>query len=267
MKLRNEIKIISIDLDGTLFTSTGTIEPATIDSLQACKRHGIQLVFNTARPLKMIPPDIYLMFKEDFWIFSNGTTCKKNGEELFHFTMESDHINNLLNVLYHNHSKYFFSIEADNKIFTTSTCSLTNTRYFAEQQSLNFILLQKINKVIIIAENRDFPSDLLTYSIHPNLKVLITEKGKYVQVMPKEVSKLSAITKILELLNMNLSNLLAFGDDINDFEIILSSKIGVAMDNAVSEIKEIADHVTTSNNENGVGLFIDNFFAFNENKN
>ncbi len=217
------------------------------------------LVFNTARPKKMIPGAFYEAFGEEYWVFSNGTTCLKAGETVFHTCMERRHVHPILHSLHRKHPSYFFSVEAHGQIYTTSSCDTTNRKYYAQSTVIDFMESQEINKIIIIAENRDFPVGEIKHLLHPQLKLLVTEKGKYVQIMPQQVSKLTAVEAILSSLHLDLSNVLSFGDDLNDLELIRASGIGVAMDNADPILRNAAGFVTASNDENGVAVFIGSF--------
>lgn len=76
-----------------------------------------------------------------------------------------------------------------------------------------------------------------------------------IELAPKTVSKLTAIKQLLQP-NETLADVLAFGDNYNDLEMLNYCGIGVAVGNAREEVKQIADFVTASNTENGVAHFI-----------
>ena len=73
------------------------------------------------------------------------------------------------------------------------------------------------------------------------------------------VSKGSAIEKLLEILKIDKKDSICFGDYINDLDMFDTCGYKVAMENACDEIKEKADYVTFSNNDNGVSYFIDKY--------
>ena len=77
--------------------------------------------------------------------------------------------------------------------------------------------------------------------------------------MPKNVNKASAIKKITEKLNLNMDQVMAFGDAQNDIEMLKQVKIGVAMENGHESVKEAADYITKTNNEAGVAKAICHF--------
>lgn len=256
----NEVKLISIDLDGTLFKKDGTVSEMTLACLNKCKKLGLLIVFNTARPKKMIPQLLYNAFWEDYWVFSNGTTCMRSNEVLFDEIIPNQYIYSLLYDLHDNHSSYFFSVESKGMIYSPFKLKEVSDRYFAEYRELSDIEIRPINKVLIIAEERNFPIKKIFHSIHHETKLLVTEDGKYIQIMPKGISKLEAVTRITVSHGIKISDVLAFGDDVNDLELIRASGVGVAMENAAGIVKESASFTTLSNENEGVAHFLNQVF-------
>jgi len=252
----NNIKLISVDLDGTLFSSSGKVEPDTLAALAECRKAGIRIIFNTARPLKMIPRELYRQCMDDYWIFSNGTTCMRQNRTVFHITISNPSACRLMQTIHYSYAAFFFSIESYGQIYTSSLSRTMSQRYFAETISLNELIAKPVNKILVIAEDRNFPVDSISRSVTTDVRMLITEKGKYVQFMPRGISKLSAVQQVLKENNIKLENVLSFGDDLNDLELIKASGIGVAMGNADPLLKQHADYVTTSNDRQGVAFFL-----------
>ena len=79
------------------------------------------------------------------------------------------------------------------------------------------------------------------------------------EVVHPDLSKLAGIDVLCQMLNIQRENVLCFGDEMNDFEM-LSSFNGVAMENAVDQIKEICEYQTLSCDEGGVGDFLLKYF-------
>lgn len=80
-----------------------------------------------------------------------------------------------------------------------------------------------------------------------------------VEVMKKNSNKRSGIEKIAQQLKIKPYEIICIGDSGNDKQMIEYAGLGVAMGNAFAEIKEIADYVTYTNEENGVAHVIDKF--------
>ena len=68
----------------------------------------------------------------------------------------------------------------------------------------------------------------------------------------KVISKGNAISKLCEFLKIDINDVIAFGDGINDISMLKIVGLGVAMENAQSEAKEVAKEITITNNDSGV---------------
>lgn len=75
--------------------------------------------------------------------------------------------------------------------------------------------------------------------------------------MPEKSGKIQAILELAKLLNISLNDIVSFGDDINDMEMLRICGTGVSVSNAVAEVKAVADCVTLSNDEDGVTDWIE----------
>ena len=92
----------------------------------------------------------------------------------------------------------------------------------------------------------------------PNeLNLVLTDHGTLGQMVAENVTKYSTLSIFAQNKGLTIDDCIAFGDDINDMEVIKGSGIGVAMGNAVNQIKEIADFVTKTNEEDGVAHFLE----------
>jgi Cof subfamily protein (haloacid dehalogenase superfamily) len=105
-----------------------------------------------------------------------------------------------------------------------------------------------IHQVQLYCERKDAQLYVERYSDHTFINW-----GDYASdVLPKGSSKAVGVQKILEKLGIQKENSYAFGDGTNDFEMLAYVGTGIAMGNAVPELKDVADYVTTSCSENGI---------------
>lgn len=79
---------------------------------------------------------------------------------------------------------------------------------------------------------------------------------KFLEIFSCGVNKYNAIKLIMDIENISNDDVIAFGDGLNDVEMIKLSGIGVAMGNALKEVKSVSDYVTISHNDNGVMYFL-----------
>lgn len=79
----------------------------------------------------------------------------------------------------------------------------------------------------------------------------------YLEITAKGVNKSSALDHICEGLNIAKDNVIAFGDQLNDMEMVRDAGIGVAMGNAHTDLKQVADIVTEDNNNDGIAKVLE----------
>lgn len=81
----------------------------------------------------------------------------------------------------------------------------------------------------------------------------------FIEIFPKGISKGKALTKLCRRLNIDLAETIAFGDHELDIPMIEAAGLGIAMGNAIEELKEKADFVTKANNEAGVAFALERY--------
>ena len=79
----------------------------------------------------------------------------------------------------------------------------------------------------------------------------------YLAFLPEVSGKVQAIRELTDMLNVPLNEVVAFGDDKNDIDMLKLCGIGVAAGNAISDVKNIADHITLTNDEDGIAVYLE----------
>jgi hypothetical protein len=82
----------------------------------------------------------------------------------------------------------------------------------------------------------------------------------FLEIVPKTVAKDKALAQLLEKLGVLREELVACGDGMNDIPMLKFAGLAVAMENAYPEVKEYADYIAPSNDNNGIADVVDNFF-------
>ncbi|WP_449354084.1 Cof-type HAD-IIB family hydrolase [Virgibacillus natechei] len=80
-----------------------------------------------------------------------------------------------------------------------------------------------------------------------------------IEIVKKGMNKAVGLQKVAYYFGIPADRIIAFGDEDNDLEMIDYAGVGVAMDNAIGELKSIANHVTDTNEEDGIGIFLEHF--------
>ncbi len=86
-------------------------------------------------------------------------------------------------------------------------------------------------------------------------------KNTYLEIAPKAISKASALSVVMnKMFNTDLSEVMAFGDNYNDVELIRAVGRGIAVGNAIPEVKAVADEITLQGKEDGVAIALEKYF-------
>lgn len=254
-------KLIALDLDGTLLNSEKMITTKTAQALIELKDNGIKIVLASARPynrMKDYLSQLELLTNEQYTISFNGAFVTNNAEtEILiskHFSLQQ--ITELLKL----GSKFKTTIFMYSKstIYSNEDHVVYRTHFpevdfqVTDLNKLNFHELEIFKAVFIDSPEHisDFKSKL-TPELYNKFEITSSELTN-IEFACKGIKKSKALEVIGQKLNIELSEMAAFGDQQNDLEMLQTVGFGVAMGNAPSHVKENANYVTTSNNEDGV---------------
>lgn len=245
-------KAVVLDLDGTLLRSDKTVSEKTLSVLDECKKRGIIVVVATARFWFKAEPFLDII-QPDYALLADGTMIFHNGELIHGFPMDSDTSKNLV--------KELMNIE-DGKDFVVGTGKmlLCSAEGIDEpwRQTYDFSSgfhqpSYKIASVMNSYEEAKKLADKFECRLY-------SYRGENLYAFThKESGKYQAVCALGELLNIDLQDIIAFGDDENDYEILKYCGKGVAVANAIPMIKEIADEITDSNDNDGVAKYLEQY--------
>ena len=247
------IKMILTDLDHTLLRSDGSISEYTKQILKQCQSLGILVVIATAR--YWIGAKRYIEeVQPDYEITTDGTLIHQRGKQIYSCSMDTIAANQIIQDLIEQNPNTEITVAADRLV-------LWNSHHISESEKLHKAVFYDykeplncpINK--IVAELSD--GDIAVKIANKNHCRLQSYRGEnWYAFLPEKSGKIQAILELAKLLNISLSDIVSFGDDINDMEMLQICGIGVAVSNAVADVKAVADCVTLSNDEDGVADWI-----------
>lgn len=264
-------QMIALDIDGTLTNSQKQISDATKDALIAIQEKGIKVVLASGRPtpgLKECADILHLADYGSYLLSYNGakiTDCR-TGEVIVNHTLP-------LNIP---KEAYEFAIKENIGIITYE-----NDGVIAETDIDHYMELEaRINR-IPLRKVQNFPA-YVTFPVNKCLftgdgdvlaekeKLLLEKYGNtlsiyrsepfFLEMMPQNVDKAQSLSRLLQHLGLDQNQLVACGDGYNDLSMISYAGLGVAMENAQDVVKEAADFITLSNDEDGICKVIEKFF-------
>jgi len=246
-------KMIVSDLDGTLLRSDKTVSEHTVRVLKEMEAEGNKVAFATARPprdaFRLIPDEL----KNDLVICYNGAIIYSDKKVVYSQEMPLSTIMEIFEI-----AGQFgldqISMEVSDVLHSTFDVEKVFGPIPYSPIELGSYDFASTHKVMIYAEEK-IPAEFIE-SLPDSCTAVVTDSGILCQIVRKGVTKWNSIEHVLETLGLDHSSVIAFGDDYNDMEMIQNSGVGVAMGNAVADLKAVADHVTVSNDEDGVVAFL-----------
>lgn len=275
-----KISIIALDLDGTLFNRDRQITPYTKEQIKKAVSLGIAVVISTGRPYVGLPLEEAAELGIRYAITTNGAAVYEIPTRtcIYEKCMSEDFSFKILEEVLKKHVHLDAFVQGD---AYTQTSTLEVVRHSSLPESTRNYILTTREQVEDICDffkknhlrlqkatiNFEVESDggfvdreetkelLLSY---PQIQVVC---GGYnnLEFTSAGVTKGAGLRFLCEHLNIPIESAMVCGDSENDKDIMEAAGFAVAMGNAEEEIKEIADYVTATNEEDGVGLAIEKF--------
>ena len=255
------IKAVMLDLDGTLLSDNHIISDTNKDVLFKLKEKGVKVFLATGRSFDAMKEYHKELKLDTPAICYNGAKIVEPNGEFKEYPIRDKALKTLIDIahetkthlnIYQHEIWYSENIENEETELYIHISGLTPHK--ADFNNLKELFSTKIlyigdhEKLLCLEKeikNRLGDQVFTTFS-----------KTFFLEVLYGDVNKGSTMEKIMENEGISLDEVIAFGDGLNDIEMLKMAGVGVAMKKSFPELIEIADEVTTSNNESGVGEFL-----------
>lgn len=271
-----EIKIIALDLDGTLFREDKTISDENLKALQEAADKGILIVPTTGRVFRRLSKELYRLPNMRYVIMCNGASIidMETKEFIFYDLMPMAKVRELLEefeqfdlmpeaavdgkmmveerfasaekLLEYNIPAGYLEAVMGSNVPTHTLKEYCQEDHQVEKFNVMFRTMEE--KLRAKAYFEKDPELKVTSSLQYNLEINMAS-----------VNKGRGLEVLAEHLGLTKDNVMACGDGLNDVDMIRYAGLGVAMGNAIQEVKEVADYVTLTNMEDGVATAVRKF--------
>lgn len=254
-------KLIAFDIDGTLVNSKKEVTQATKEALHKLHEAGIHVVISSGRPYKGVLLNADLVGREIVPYVScfNGALVKEvaTDDTVYAHELTNAELQRWVDLAQehdldvHAHDDEYVLVQGKPK-----------DQYVEVESTLNEMPIRTVDfydgeitapKVMITAEPRKLDDFIATLDpeLFEKYSVMKSEPF-FLEIMPKGVDKGEALAKLAESLDIDQSETMAFGDQANDLSMIKWVGCGVAMGNAIDDLKDNAQYVTASNDDEGI---------------
>ncbi|HBA07235.1 MAG TPA: Cof-type HAD-IIB family hydrolase [Roseburia sp.] len=274
------MKLVALDLDGTLFDNSSRISKRNLTAIRSITDKGIHVVISTGRPFEGIPFDQIKGTGINYAITANGSGIYEisTGKCLYENAMDEELVTPILNFLLTRdiHMDAFIG----GKGYTPIQCVETAQKLTVPSSIKNYIITTRtrLDNILQFIHENQLKVQKMTLNFYPAAdgtlidretvrKFLVSNPsittvcGGYnnLEFTRADANKGVGLRKLAEILGVNPDATMAIGDTENDLAIIEAAGIGVAMGNATDAVKARADYVTTTNTKDGVAAAIEHF--------
>lgn len=274
------IKLIAMDLDGTLFNPEGKITAKTKEELKRVGAMGVHTVISTGRPFNGLPFDQITDTAIEYAITTNGASIYriKDKECLYDNSMTFETYAPILEYILSR--EIHIDLYIDGVGFTPVRCRENIGRIDVPESLRKYMIATRtpVEDLYGYVKDRGEKVQKINLNFYPqpdgsllhreevlrflksNPNVTVVGGGfNNFEIQNAGVTKIEGLRELAKLLNVPIEQTMAIGDSENDYSMINAAGIGVAMANASEDILAIADYITTSNTEDGVGEAIKHF--------
>lgn len=262
------IRLVAMDLDDTLLRDDWTISPRVVKVIQKAQAQGVKMTIATGRMSISARPYVEQLGLDVPVITYHGAMIQQvlSGNILFRRVIPSVVAAEIVRDV--SERGIYAQVYLKNRVIAAelNKWSREYERIASvplEKEDLSILLSQEpegVEKILLMAEESDLDqlAPLLRQSYGE--KVHITKsKPCFLEMTERSVNKGVALAALAEHLGIAQEDVMAIGDSFNDLEMIKYAGLGVAMGNARSEIKEQADIITVTNEEDGVAEAIERY--------
>ncbi|WP_041060243.1 Cof-type HAD-IIB family hydrolase [Jeotgalibacillus campisalis] len=245
-------KMIFFDIDGTLLDHNKKLPASTKEAINALRDKGHHVAIATGRAPFMFE-DLRRELSIDTFISYNGQYVEHNGKTIVSNPLHYDSLKELTEaaavnnhpLVYMGRSEMKANVEQHDRI-TNSFNSLKIKSFPTHDPS--YFHMEEIYQTLLFCEGNEEEA----YDEKFERFDFIRWHPQSVDVIPAGGSKARGIEEVIKILSIKMENVYAFGDGLNDIEMLAAVGCGIAMGNGCSEAKEAADFTTTAVDEFGI---------------
>jgi len=244
------IKMIVTDLDGTLLRDDKTVSERTLETFRKCREQGIRVVYATGRSdsvKTLLPVEAF-----DGYVTTNGARAYENDILIYNRLISPQIAHPYLAGAVQ--AGVNIAAQLDGKHYANFNISelwswLKND--FTDFETYN-TESEKIYSQIEDPEVLRFLRDTLPEELY-----MVVARDNLAMIMHRDAVKSKAVMALAEHWGIAASEIAAFGDDLNDIDMLTCCGIGIAMGNALKEVKDVAGYICGTNENDGVAKWIE----------
>jgi HAD superfamily hydrolase (TIGR01484 family) len=236
-------KLIALDMDGTFLTEDKTVSLENRQAIEAAAAAGVTVMFATGRGIQNVLPYIEQLDLQSPVVTVNGSEVWAAPGKLHGRSQLEPALVREMHALALKYDTWYWAYAVE-QIYNKDTW-------------VNEVMAKQWLKFGFYYENAEILGKIREQLISWDALEVTNSHPSNIELNPKGVHKASGLRQVCELLGIDMSQVIAMGDSLNDATMIREAGLGVAMGNAQEAVKSLADVVTGTNEEHGVAQIIE----------
>ena len=261
------IKLVAIDLDGTLLRSNKRLSRANAQAIADATNLGVHVVLASARPPRGVRDIYHRLALDTLQVNYNGALIHDmpRGKNVYHQPMPVALAKKIVKFARRKDPDVVISVEVLDKWYTDHVDDKLPTetsKHFSPDfvGPLDAFLTVPVTKLMLLAPPEKLKPihAAVRTKFAKDIAILISD-DYLIQLVHKQVDKASALKLVAEQYNIPREQVMAIGDAPNDIGMVQWAGLGIAMDNAWPQLKKVADHIAPTNDNDGVAHVLKKF--------
>ena len=273
--LKKNIKMVALDLDGTTFNSAGDISERNVAAIEEAAANGVHVVVSTGRSFRSLPDHIKNVKGIEYAITSNGAHVNRveTGEAVYNDFLDDNAVKEIARLKVETKADIEAFIQGQAYVDQSyyddvrdNGCAYRNAEYVLWSRKpvpdVSGLMLEHADEI----ENVNFVYETLELLEEARPKIEAIPNATITSSFPNNLevggpntSKKTALIWLMGELGVVPDELMCCGDAPHDIQMAEMAGIGVAVANAWGGLKDHADYITESNDDDGVGIAIEKF--------
>ena len=257
-------KAVFLDLDGTLLADDKSIPPVNMQAIDRARSKGNCIVISTGRPLKsavLLAQDLGLTGEGNYLIAYNGGLLYDtfNSKVIFKSSIPLETVRTIFNQA-HQRNLHIQTYDSEN-VLVLPEGDDEDVRIYCRKVRMDYRVIDSADRITeepvkMLAIDRQDPAALASFidwvqRDYSDKLAAFYSNPTYVEIVNKGLNKGNALRRLAELLNIDIRDTVAAGDQANDIDMIAAAGTGCAVSNATEPVKAAADYITEKDNNSG----------------
>ena len=263
------VRLVCMDMDGTLFSVNEQIPDINIRALRECEKRGIRAALVSGRNYRFLTDHALKISPNVSIVSANGARIdeRPGGKCIYEGVYEQDFAQTVSRILWDSGVNYEAYTDSANFTFRPERVTPAHKRSLEKYQANGHLLkienvsgwdtsgIKGIYKFVAFSDDFDL-LDALRSAFDAKWIAHSSSSAQNVEIMPRGVNKGNALLILADYLGIRQEDTMAFGDYTNDIDMLKASGYPVAMKNGVEQLKAVARYIAPDHLDGGIGRFL-----------